>query len=77
MLNFLIPKEFGFFDFFDRLASCEVEGSRVFIEMLDHYGDLPAKVRRLRDIEHQADEIGHTAMEMLHKTFAGRSPWTT
>jgi predicted phosphate transport protein (TIGR00153 family) len=69
MLKFLIPKELGFFDLFDQMASCAVEGSSVFLEMLDHYGDLPAKVRRLRDIEHQADEISHRAIEMLHKTF--------
>ena len=69
MLDFLIPKEFGFFDLFDKLAACGVESSQVFVEMLDSYGDLPAKVRRLREIEHQADEISHHAMEMLHKTF--------
>jgi predicted phosphate transport protein (TIGR00153 family) len=69
MLSFLIPKELGFFDLFDEMASCAVEGSNVFLEMLDHYGDLPAKVRRLRDIEHHADEISHHAIEMLHKTF--------
>jgi uncharacterized protein Yka (UPF0111/DUF47 family) len=69
MLKFLIPKEFGFFDLFDDLAACAVDGSNVFLEMLDHYGDLPAKVRRLRDIEHRGDEISHVATEMLHKTF--------
>ena len=69
MLGFLTPKEFGFFDLFDQLAACGVEASQVFVQMLDNYGDLPAKVRRLREVEHQADEIGHHAMEMLHKTF--------
>jgi len=69
MLGFLIPKEFGFFDVFDQLAACGVEASQVFVEMLDDYGDLSAKVRRLREIEHGADEISHHGMEMLHKTF--------
>lgn len=69
MLEFLIPKEFGFFDLFDKLADCEVEGTRVFVEMLEKDADLPAKARRLKEIEHQADEIAHHAMEMLHKTF--------
>jgi predicted phosphate transport protein (TIGR00153 family) len=69
MLKFLAPKEVGFFELFDELAACAVDGTNVLLEMLDHYGDLPAKVRRLRDIEHQADDISHTAIEMLHKSF--------
>jgi uncharacterized protein len=69
MLKFLMPKEDGFFDQFDALAACEVEVAEVFIEMLNHYGDAPAKERRIREIEHRADEISHHAIQMLHKTF--------
>jgi predicted phosphate transport protein (TIGR00153 family) len=69
MFDFLIPKEFGFFDVFDQHAAICVEGGQIFIEMLEHFGDAPAKVRRLRDAEHRADEITHHTMEMLHKTF--------
>ena len=69
MFGFLIPKEFGFFDVFDKHAACCVEGGQIFIEMLEHYGEAPAKARRLKDIEHQADEITHHTLEMLHKTF--------
>lgn len=69
MLKFLIPREEGFFEQFDALAACEVEVAEVFIEMLNYYGDAPAKERRIRAIEHQADEISHHAIEMLHKTF--------
>lgn len=69
MLKFLIPKEEGFFEQFDALAACEVEVAETFIEMLEHYGDAPAKERRIREIEHRADEISHHAIEMLHKTF--------
>jgi uncharacterized protein len=69
MFKFLRPKEEGFFELFDLLADCAVEGAQVFIEMLEHYGDAPAKVRRLRDIEHRGDEITHRAMEKLHRTF--------
>lgn len=69
MLKFLVPREEGFFEKFDALAACEVEVADVFIEMLNYYGDAPAKERRIRDIEHRADEISHHAIEMLHKTF--------
>jgi predicted phosphate transport protein (TIGR00153 family) len=69
MFGFLIPKEFGFFDVFDEHAATCVEGASTLLDMLDHYGEAPAKVRRIKDIEHKADEITHHTMEMLHKTF--------
>ena len=69
MFGFLIPKEFGFFDVFDQHAATCVEGTQIFIEMLEHFGDAPAKARRLKDAEHRADEITHRTVEMLHKTF--------
>jgi len=69
MLKFLTPKEEGFFAQFDALAACEVEVAETFLEMLEHYGDAPAKERRIREIEHRADEISHRSIEMLHKTF--------
>lgn len=69
MFGFLIPKEFGFFDVFDEHAATCVEGSQIMVDMLDHFGDAPAKARRLKDVEHKADEITHHTVEMLHKTF--------
>lgn len=69
MLGFLIPKEFGFFDQFDKLAAAAVEGSAIFVDMIEHYGDAPAKIQRLREVEHRGDEITHHTIEMLHKTF--------
>lgn len=69
MLGFLIPKEYGFFDDFDRHAAVCVEGAQIFIEMLEHFGDAPAKAQRLKDAEHRADSITHHTVEMLHKTF--------
>lgn len=69
MFGFLIPKEFGFFDVFDQHAAICVEGSQALVQMLEHFGDAPAKVRRIKDIEHKADEITHHTVEMLHRTF--------
>ncbi len=69
MFGFLIPKEYGFFDVFDQHAATCVEGSQIMLDMLEHFGDAPAKARRLKDAEHKADDITHHTMEMLHKTF--------
>lgn len=69
MFEFLIPKEEGFYVQFDALAACQVEASETFVEMLNHFGDAPVHERRIRDIEHRADNIAHHAIELLHKTF--------
>jgi uncharacterized protein Yka (UPF0111/DUF47 family) len=37
--------------------------------MLEHFGDAPAKARRIAEVEHQADEVTHATLAMLHSTF--------
>jgi hypothetical protein len=69
MFKFLLPKEHSFFDQFDKHAELGLEASRLFAEMLEHFGDAPAKARRIAEVEHQADEVTHRTLEMLHSTF--------
>jgi uncharacterized protein len=69
MFDFLVPKEYGFFEEFNKHAATCVEGATLFIEMLEHFADAAAKVQRLKDAEHRADNITHVTLEMLHKTF--------
>lgn len=69
MFDFLIPKEYGFFEIFDKHAATLVEGSEILVEMLENFTDIPVKARKLKEAEHRADEITHNTLEMLHKTF--------
>lgn len=69
MFKFLLPKEHSFFDEFDRHAETCVESSALFVEMLEYFGDAPAKAKRIADTEHKADDITHHTLEMLHSTF--------
>lgn len=69
MFSFLLPKEHGFFDQFDKHAELGREAAGLFAEMLEHFGDAPAKARRIADVEAQADEVTHRTLEMLHSTF--------
>lgn len=55
MFSFLLPKEHGFFDQFDRHAELCREAAHLFVEMLEHFGDAPAKARRIADVGQQAD----------------------
>jgi predicted phosphate transport protein (TIGR00153 family) len=69
MFSFLLPKEHGFFDQFDQHAEFGREAARLFAEMLEHFGDAPAKARRIAEVEQQADEVTHHTLVMLHSTF--------
>ena len=69
MFDFFIPKEMGFFDVFDEHAKLNIEAAQLLVELLENFEDAPAKVSRIQNVEHQADEVTHRAMEMLHKTF--------
>jgi predicted phosphate transport protein (TIGR00153 family) len=65
----MLPKEHGFFDQFDAHAATCVESSRLFVDMLEYFQDAPAKARRIADVEHEADNITHNTLAMLHQTF--------
>lgn len=69
MFKFLFPKDLNFFAQFDHHAEICVESSKLFLEMLEHFGEAPAKARRIADVEHKADEVTHKTLEMLHQTF--------
>src|SRR4051812_25705863 len=66
---FGIPREGKFFEFFHQSADLLVEGAKEFREMLNDMGHLETHARNIKSIEHQADEVTHRTMEMLHKTF--------
>jgi predicted phosphate transport protein (TIGR00153 family) len=69
MLSRLIPRQTNFFDFFERHASITVEGARELEKLSGKGADVDDVARRIKDLEHDADDITHTCMETLHKTF--------
>ncbi len=46
-----------------------VEVAKLFVDMVENFGDAPAKAKRIADAEHEADSITHRTIEMLHQTF--------
>lgn len=65
----LLPREFGFFDSFEKHVERTVEGARLFEEMLSELHTSGPKAKRIKEVEHEADVITHQTVEMLHKTF--------
>jgi len=65
----LIPKEMVFFDLFEEAAKNAHEGALALQDLLNDFHDVPAKVKRIKDIEHAGDKITHTTIEKLNQTF--------
>jgi len=68
MFNFL-PKEFNFFDLFEKQVSFAVEASHYFKDLVLKGTIDPDALKEMHEIEHQADEVAHTIIEQLNKTF--------
>jgi uncharacterized protein len=65
----LLPKETSFYDFFDEHGRLTVVGANEFHSMVTSPGNIDAKARRIKEIEHETDVITHRCVEALHKTF--------
>jgi len=65
----LLPREFGFFDHFEKHVERTVEGAHLFESLLDELEHAGPKAKRIKEVEHEADVITHQTVEMLHKTF--------
>ena len=46
-----------------------MEGCRAFLEMVENPVDLERRAERVKQIEHECDEITHAVVAGLHKTF--------
>jgi len=65
----LLPHDASFFAHFEHQGKKTVEGCRAFLEMVEQPSDLEARAERVKQIEHECDEITHAVVEGLHKTF--------
>jgi hypothetical protein len=64
-----LPKGFDFFTLFDKQANCAVDAAKLFTELVLRGVFDSESVQRMREIEHQADEITHDIMKNLNLTF--------
>jgi hypothetical protein len=69
MFGRLLPRETNFFDFFEQHARLTSEGTKEFLDLVTNAESLPARARRIKELEHEADAVTHRCVEMLHKTF--------
>ena len=65
----LLPHDASFFAHFEHQGKKTVEGCRAFLEMIEQPGNMETRAERVKQIEHECDEITHAVVEGLHKTF--------
>ncbi|MDO8684872.1 MAG: DUF47 domain-containing protein [Armatimonadota bacterium] len=65
----LIPRDEKFFDLFEEQAQNVVEGAKALVDLMTDYTNLEQKTLNISRIEHNGDEIAHTIIEKLNKTF--------
>jgi len=63
------PKNYGFFDLFDRHTTCVLEATRVMLDAVKNLSAKDIKVTRIGELEHECDSITHMAIDLLHRTF--------
>lgn len=68
MFNFL-PKEFNFFDLMEKQVGFAAEAAKAFKEVAAKGAVSDESINKLQDIEHQGDDVTHTILEQLDKTF--------
>ena len=66
--NFL-PKEFNFFDLFERQVGHAVDAASCFKEIVTKKQMDETSLERMHDIEHEGDEVTHQILDNLNKTF--------
>ena len=69
MLSRLLPRQTNFFDFFEQHAALAVKSASELTRLAHDDANIDEISRDIKQLEQQADEVTHTCMETLHKTF--------
>ncbi len=65
----LIPRNYRFYDLFEEAAQKLVEAGEALADLLEHFENVEMKTARLKELEHEADNITHELYRQLHMTF--------
>ncbi|MDD5422371.1 MAG: DUF47 family protein [Candidatus Omnitrophota bacterium] len=66
--NFL-PKDYNFFDLFDKQVDCAVEAAGYFKGLASGGVIDESAINKMRELEHQGDDVAHDIIDRLDKTF--------
>lgn len=65
----LLPRDETFFDLFNKAAENIVHAAQMLQLLLDDYQDVDRRAEAIKSVEEEGDEITHTIIERLNRTF--------
>ena len=65
----LLPKDTVFFDLFEGLSRHAVSSAQHLLQMVRSFPNIEPHLQRIREEEHAADQLAHTALDRLDRTF--------
>jgi predicted phosphate transport protein (TIGR00153 family) len=65
----LVPKDKIFFEIFDRISTNVHKGGQLLAQMLSERDKYAEFARDLKTLEHETDQVIHSLLSHLHKTF--------
>ncbi len=65
----VIPRDTGFFDLFEKSTGVVVRTAEAYDEIARDYAHRQDHVHRIRQLEHDGDEIAHRTLDKLDKSF--------
>ncbi|MGB6200774.1 MAG: DUF47 domain-containing protein [Candidatus Acidiferrales bacterium] len=68
-LRKLLPHEPSFFNLFTQLAENVDVAAKALVDLVRDYRDVPAKVERIKGLEHAADDLTHGLLTRLNQSF--------
>jgi len=69
MLKSFLPKEYSFFEYFEKHAKLTTEVCQQLQALTTTGQDISDRVAQIHDLEHQADDVTHECIDALHRTF--------
>jgi uncharacterized protein len=65
----LLPKDTVFFDLFEGLAQHVVNAAENLRQLVHQFPEISGPLQRIREEEHAADQLSHSALDRLDRTF--------
>lgn len=65
----IVPREEQFFDMFTELAGLAVEAATELTKLVNDIPNAPRIARKIKDIEHRADDLTHGIIDKLNRSF--------
>ena len=69
MFRGILPKEFAFYDYFEKLAAINLNISELFLTMVEGNKNIIESLHEIKKLEAEAELITRTSVDLIHQTF--------